>query len=187
MSDSFLSAQDISASHNGYPNGSEASFGQPHVPTVPIIRKKLMGYVGFANLPNQVHRKSVRKGFQFTTMVVGAFFHPFCRLLRLNVNPPRACCHASRRVWSWKVDSHQHPLQHHPISTQGPLGALRGEAEDGRHREHWCRCVYIYPQLRPRIMTVFILRIDIEENGVRLHLTVVDTPGFGDFVNNDDR
>lgn len=28
---------------------------------------------------------------------------------------------------------------------------------------------------------------DIEENGVRLHLTVVDTPGFGDFVNNDDR
>jgi len=27
---------------------------------------------------------------------------------------------------------------------------------------------------------------DIEENGVRLRLTVVDTPGFGDFVNNDD-
>lgn len=29
--------------------------------------------------------------------------------------------------------------------------------------------------------------LDIEENGVRLHLNVVDTPGFGDFVNNDDR
>ena len=28
--------------------------------------------------------------------------------------------------------------------------------------------------------------IDIEENGVRLRLTVVDTPGFGDFVNNDE-
>jgi septin 7 len=27
---------------------------------------------------------------------------------------------------------------------------------------------------------------DIEESGVRLRLTVVDTPGFGDFVNNDD-
>ncbi len=27
---------------------------------------------------------------------------------------------------------------------------------------------------------------DIEENGVKLKLTVVDTPGFGDFVNNDD-
>lgn len=28
--------------------------------------------------------------------------------------------------------------------------------------------------------------VDIEESGVRLKLTVVDTPGFGDFVNNDD-
>ena len=31
----------------------------------------LPGYVGFANLPNQVHRKSVKKGFEFTLMVVG--------------------------------------------------------------------------------------------------------------------
>jgi len=29
------------------------------------------GFVGFANLPNQVHRKSVKKGFEFTLMVVG--------------------------------------------------------------------------------------------------------------------
>ena len=29
------------------------------------------GYVGFANLPNQVFRKSVKKGFEFTIMVVG--------------------------------------------------------------------------------------------------------------------
>ena len=28
-------------------------------------------YVGFANLPNQVHRKFVKKGFEFTLMVVG--------------------------------------------------------------------------------------------------------------------
>jgi septin family protein len=31
----------------------------------------LTGYVGFANLPNQWHRKSVRKGFNFNVMVVG--------------------------------------------------------------------------------------------------------------------
>lgn len=36
-----------------------------------IVRKKLTGYVGFANLPNQWHRKSVRKGFNFNVMVVG--------------------------------------------------------------------------------------------------------------------
>lgn len=28
-------------------------------------------YVGFATLPNQVHRKTVKKGFTFTLMVAG--------------------------------------------------------------------------------------------------------------------
>jgi septin 7 len=41
-----------------------------------IVRRKLTGYVGFANLPNQWHRKSVRKGFNFNVMVVGRF--PYC-------------------------------------------------------------------------------------------------------------
>lgn len=40
-----------------------------------IVRRKLTGYVGFANLPNQWHRKSVRKGFNFNVMVVG-MYHP---------------------------------------------------------------------------------------------------------------
>ena len=35
--------------------------------------KELDGYVGFANLPNQVYRKAVKKGFDFTLMVVGEF------------------------------------------------------------------------------------------------------------------
>ena len=30
-----------------------------------------MSYVGFGSLPNQVHRKFVKKGFEFTLMVVG--------------------------------------------------------------------------------------------------------------------
>jgi len=44
-----------------------------------IVRRKLTGYVGFANLPNQWHRKSVRKGFNFNVMVVGTYC---CILLR---------------------------------------------------------------------------------------------------------
>lgn len=32
-------------------------------------------YVGFATLPNQVHRKTVKKGFTFTLMVAGKFSH----------------------------------------------------------------------------------------------------------------
>ena len=76
MTDSYASTRTPDISHNGFPNGSSPSL----VPTghtsgvSSVIRKKLMGYVGFANLPNQVHRKSVRKGFQFTAMVVGMFF-----------------------------------------------------------------------------------------------------------------
>lgn len=34
-------------------------------------QKDLEAYVGFANLPNQVYRKSVKRGFEFTLMVVG--------------------------------------------------------------------------------------------------------------------
>lgn len=41
-----------------------------------IVRRKLTGYVGFANLPNQWHRKSVRKGFNFNVMVVGRLTLP---------------------------------------------------------------------------------------------------------------
>ena len=40
-------------------------------------QKTLDGYVGFANLPNQVYRKSVKKGFEFTLMIVGESSLPF--------------------------------------------------------------------------------------------------------------
>jgi len=72
MTDSYPSSRNgnLSASPNGAANGSSPSPAN-NAAINPITRKKLMGYVGFANLPNQVHRKSVRKGFQFTAMVVG--------------------------------------------------------------------------------------------------------------------
>ena len=45
-----------------------------------VVRRKLTGYVGFANLPNQWHRKSVRKGFNFNVMIVGMYKHHGCVL-----------------------------------------------------------------------------------------------------------
>lgn len=42
-------------------------------PVLPRITKELDGYVGFANFPNQVYRKAIKKGFEFTLMVVGKF------------------------------------------------------------------------------------------------------------------
>ena len=41
-------------------------------------------------------------------------------------------------------------------------------------------------EILPKTVSIQSISADIEENGVRLRLTVVDTPGFGDFVNNDD-
>ena len=80
MTDSYASSTNgdaLTPNGTGQMNGSNPSFTQPQdAASVPIIRKKLNGYVGFANLPNQVHRKSVRKGFQFTAMVVGTWHSP---------------------------------------------------------------------------------------------------------------
>jgi septin 7 len=39
----------------------------------------------------------------------------------------------------------------------------------------------------PKTVQIHSISADIEENGVKLKLTVVDTPGFGDFINNDQR
>ncbi|PWN96120.1 putative cell division control protein CDC3 [Tilletiopsis washingtonensis] len=103
-------------------------------------RKKLNGYVGFANLPNQVHRKSVRKGFTFTCMVVGESGLGKSTLINTLFNT---------RLYARK----EVPPPH---------------AE------------------RPKTVAIESISADIEENGVRLKLTVVDTPGFGDFINNDD-
>jgi septin 7 len=38
----------------------------------------------------------------------------------------------------------------------------------------------------PKTVAIQSISADLEERGVKLRLTVVDTPGFGDFVNNED-
>ncbi|EZF15786.1 hypothetical protein H112_05900 [Trichophyton rubrum D6] len=106
-----------------------------------VVRRKLAGYVGFANLPNQWHRKSVRKGFNFNVMVVGE----------------------SGLGKSTLVNTLFNTSLYPPRERTGPS-----------------------LDIIPKTVSVESISADIEENGVRLRLTVVDTPGFGDFVNNDD-
>ena len=102
MADSFTSSG-LDTISNITANGSiplQAPLNHAALSTV--IRKKLMGYVGFANLPNQVRRKSVRKGFQFTAMVVGSY----CSSSTCDVG----FSSIYRRVWSWQVDLDKHAL-----------------------------------------------------------------------------
>ena len=54
-------------------SNKEANLNPHPRPTPPTKPKELDGYVGFANLPNQVYRKAVKKGFDFTLMVVGVY------------------------------------------------------------------------------------------------------------------
>ena len=71
-----------------------------------VVRRKLTGYVGFANLPNQWHRKSVRKGFNFNVMVVGE-----C----LPSDPELTETDHLRGIRSGKIHLGQHPLQYLPL------------------------------------------------------------------------
>ncbi|KAK2818625.1 hypothetical protein Q5P01_024186 [Channa striata] len=95
-------------------------------------------YVGFATLPNQVHRKSVKKGFDFTLMVAGESGLGKSTLVNslflTDLHKDRKLLSAEERI-SQTVEITKHT-------------------------------------------------VDIEEKGVKLRLTIVDTPGFGDAVNN---
>ncbi|PHH75348.1 hypothetical protein CDD80_2445 [Ophiocordyceps camponoti-rufipedis] len=118
-----------------------AALASPNSDNRNIVRRKLTGYVGFANLPNQWHRKSVRKGFNFNVMVVGE----------------------SGLGKSTLVNTLFNTSLYPPKERKGPS-----------------------LDIIPKTVTIQSISADIEEAGVRLRLTVVDTPGFGDFVNNDE-
>lgn len=97
-------------------------------------------YIGFATLPEQVHRKSVKRGFEFTLMVVG-----------------------------------ETGLGKSTLINSLFLGDLY------KNRS--------IPSIDERIEKTTRIEkktMDIEERGVRLKLSVVDTPGFGDAINCED-
>ncbi|MED6294818.1 Septin-2, partial [Characodon lateralis] len=99
-----------------------------------------VGYVGFANLPNQVHRKSVKKGFEFTLMVVGE----------------------SGLGKSTLINSLF-------LTDLYPERYIPGAAEKIE-----------------RTVQIEASTVEIEERGVKLRLTVVDTPGYGDAIDSQD-
>ncbi|CAG9836796.1 unnamed protein product [Diabrotica balteata] len=100
--------------------------------------KELDGYVGFANLPNQVYRKAVKKGFEFTLMVVGE----------------------SGLGKSTLINSMFLTDIYNSSDYPGPTQRLK------------------------KTVAVETTKVLLKENGVNLLLTVVDTPGFGDAVDN---
>ncbi|XP_078739502.1 LOW QUALITY PROTEIN: septin-7-like [Lampetra fluviatilis] len=103
----------------------------------PAAAKAPENYVGFANLPNQVYRKSVKRGFEFTLMVVGESGLGKSTLIN--------------SLFLTEIYSSEHP---------GPSQRIK------------------------KTVQVEQSKALVKEGGVHLTLTVVDTPGFGDAVDN---
>ncbi|CAG0879593.1 unnamed protein product [Darwinula stevensoni] len=95
------------------------------------------GEIGFATLPEQVHRKSVKRGFEFTLMVAGE----------------------TGLGKSTLINS----LFLTDLYKDRQVPDVHGKIE--------------------KTISIEKKTMEIEEKGVRLRLSVVDTPGFGDSVN----
>jgi small GTP-binding protein len=92
--------------------------------------------VGFSSLPEQVHRKSLKKGFEFTLLVVG--------------------------------DS---GLGKSTLVNSLFMTDLYGDEKNANTQIG-------------KTVSITSRTAELEEKGVRLKLTVVDTPGFGEAINN---
>lgn len=108
-----------------------------------IVRRKLNGFVGFSNFPQQWHQKSLRQGFTLNLMVVGE----------------------SGLGKSTLINTIFEETLIRPRSHEGPR-------EDDADVEPTV-------EIKP-------ISAEFEEEGVRLRLTILDTPGFGDSINNMD-
>lgn len=94
-------------------------------------------FVGFSYLPNQIHRKTVKKGFEFTLMVVGEFGLGKSTLVN--------------SMFLTDIYSPEYP---------GPSKRTAKTVE------------------------VEQTRVMLKEKSVNLHLSIVDTPGYGTAVDN---
>lgn len=122
----------------------------------------LGGHVGFDSLPDQLVSKSVTQGFCFNILCVGENVAPECfipndRIARVHFRPPP-------------------PTGETGIGKSTLMNTLFNTMFENEEASHYQNGVY----LRPRTY-------DLQESNVQLKLTVVDTVGFGDQINKEDR
>ncbi|XP_070399297.1 septin 4b isoform X4 [Nothobranchius furzeri] len=123
-------------------------------------------YVGFATLPNQVHRKSVKKGFDFTLMVAGESGLGKSTLVNSLFLTD---LYKDRKLLNAEGEDTTTTTVHVSLVVVDVLNQS---------------LFHFLPERITQTVEITKHTVDIEEKGVKLKLTIVDTPGFGDAVNN---
>lgn len=124
----------------------------------------LGSYVGFDSITNQIERKLLKRGFQFNIICVGTIF------LKLRID---VCVGQTGLGKSTLINT---IFAAHLIDSKGRLTVN----EPVRQTTEIQAVSHGNPP--PEVILITIV---IEEKGVRLRLNIVDTPGYGDQINND--
>ncbi|CAR26054.1 hypothetical protein ZYGR_0E00310 [Zygosaccharomyces rouxii] len=149
----------------------------PEQPELKILRRKIPGFVGFANLPKQWHRKSIRRGFNFNLLVVSQRGLGKSTLINTLFNKDLDSISgkspANSQALAEKLEGvNLEDGEHGENGTNGGIGNNESNNNDSSG---------LHASVKINAATT-----TIEENGVNLRLTVVDTPGFGDAIDNTD-
>ncbi|AJV68292.1 Cdc3p [Saccharomyces cerevisiae YJM1478] len=143
---------------------SQSEKGQvlPDQPEIKFIRRQINGYVGFANLPKQWHRRSIKNGFSFNLLCVGPDGIGKTTLMKTLFN--------NDDIEANLVKDYEEELANDQEEEEGQGEGHENQSQEQRHKVK----IKSYESV-------------IEENGVKLNLNVIDTEGFGDFLNNDQK
>lgn len=120
-------------------------------------------YIGFASLPDQIHRKTIKKGFEFTLMVAGESGLGKSTLVNT----------------LFLADLYQDRVIP-PVEGMYRVSFSPSARRDQREITAIIKMMMIIVMVSERLTKTTAIQVrtaDIEEMGIKLRLTIVDTPG----------
>jgi hypothetical protein len=161
--------------------------------TAEVQEIRATSYVGFDSITQQIEHKLLKRGFQFNVIVVGASCGLFlvsqtcCNPRKRKIFIKRGSGHQVKPVWESRPSStpyllHTSSTRRAGVRLMSLCVRLRKFRRSLMVRSFLC---YFSAVTLPVASLTRIPDLVITENGVRLRLNIVDTPGYGDQVNNE--